>query len=276
MDYYELEDRGYPNIYHWLILMLGGLRHIDTTNGPVHISIPAFLMKDHKWFINGETTTDYLRKQGYHLESLDIIKDIYTYTEPTSGACIQRLFGEPMLGHDRVHPDTYVFLRNLFSSRIPVQVVNEKKFIYITRKNSHINNAGSSNATRQILNEEDILPGLRALGFEILQFEDVSFKKKIEYFQTSSLIVSPNSAGLTFALFADKRSTVIEIRPEEGAYMDHYKYICSALDIPFKRFTDVTVTNGPPTVGSTGWNMIINRDSFLQCITELVDNLKRA
>ena len=276
MDYYELIDRFYPNIYHWLILMLGGLRHIDTTKGPVYISISSFLRKYPSWSSNGETTADYLQKQGYQLESLDIIKDTYTYIEPTSGTCIKKLFGEPMLDSDRVHPDTHIFLRDLFLSRLPVEVFNEKKYIYITRKNAHIKNSACAKPTRQILNEEDILPGLRALGFEILQFEDFSFKKKIEYFQTSSLIVSPKSAGLTCALFANKQSTIVEIRPDGGIGMDHYKHICEAVNIPFKRFTGVTVTDGPPSGGGQGWNMIINKDSFLQWITELVDNLKRA
>jgi hypothetical protein len=46
--------------------------------------------------------------------------------------------------------------------------------------------------------------------------------------------------------------------------MDHYKIICDALDIPFRRFSDVTVVNGPPTIGNTGWNMISNVDCFLK------------
>jgi Glycosyltransferase 61 len=271
MNYYEVEDRGYVYIFHWFILMLGGLRHIDTTDRPAYISIPVLHTTPTYLQRIGNTSVDYTKIHGYHLESLEIIKDIFQYIQPTSGICIQKMKGEPLLGSDRVEDGTYIFLRDLFLSRLPSPEFNKSRYIYITRKNSHIrNSAHNGKATRQILNEEEILPGLQALGFEILQFEDIPLKKKIEYFQTSKLIVSPNSGGLTCSLFADKRSTIVEILPADGTNMDHYKNICSVLNIPFQRFTDVTVVGGAPTVGNSGWNMIINKESFLQWIKSLL------
>jgi capsular polysaccharide biosynthesis protein len=129
-----------------------------------------------------------------------------------------------------------------------------------------LNPGNGGRATRQILNEEDILPGLRALGFEILQFEDYTFQEKIAYFQKSKIIISSNGSALTFSLFANKAATIIEISPANTTQMDHYKIICDTLSIPFYRFSDVSVINGPPTVGNSGWNMNINADSFFKCL----------
>jgi len=254
-DYYEIEDRGYQWMYHWLIYMLGGLRRLPGEK--VHFICPTF------------------KDQGYHGESLAIIEDKYKMIKgPVNGKYLGKHHGEPLLAPDRVDKDTYLFLRDLFLSRVPAQVLNEKGYIYITRKNCDTLNPGNRGLkpTRQILNEEEIIPGLRALGFEILQFEDYSFKKKVEYFQTSKLIISPNSGGLTYSLFADKRSTIIEIQPANTHNMDHYKIICDTLNIPFQRFSDVTVVNGPAVVGNTGWNMIINADAFFTWLNNTVLN----
>jgi hypothetical protein len=246
LDYYEIEDRGHQWMYHWLIYMIGGLRRLP--GDKVHFICPTFI------------------DQGYHGESLAIIEDKYKMLKgPVNGKYLGKHHGEPLLAADRVHKDTYLFLRELFLSRLPSPVFNKSKYIYITRKNCHILNSGKRGiATRQILNEEDILPGLRSIGFEILQFEDYSFRKKVEYFQTSKLIISPNSGSLTYSLFADKSSTIIEIQPANTTQMDHYKIICNSLDIPYQRFSDVTVVNGPPTLGNTGWNMIINAETFFK------------
>jgi hypothetical protein len=254
MDYYEIEDRGHQWMYHWLIYMIGGFRRLPGES-VVYFTFPS------------------LKDQKYHSETLAVIEDKYKLIQsPINGKFLGKHHGEPLLAADRVDKGTYPFLRNLFLSRLPSPVFNETQYIYITRKNCHILNPGNGGkATRQILNEEEIIPDLRALGFEILQFEDYSFKKKVEYFQTSKLIISPNSGSLTYSLFADKRSTIIEIQPANTIQMDHYKIICDALDIPFQRFSDVTVVNGPPLVGNTGWNMIINKDSFFSWLRTILN-----
>jgi hypothetical protein len=256
MDYYEIEDRGHLWMYHWLILMIGGLRRLPGES-VVHFTFPSF------------------NDQGYHSESLEIIEDKYKMIKgPLNGKCLGKHHGEPLLGEDRVDKDTYIFVRNLFLSRLPSQVFNNSKYIYITRKYSHIlNPANRGKITRQIINEDEIIPGLQALGFEILQFEDYSFKKKVEYFQTSKLIVSPNSGGLTYSLFADKHSTIIEIAPANTSDMDHYKIMCETLNIPYQCFSDVTIMNGPPLVGRTGWNMIINKESFFNYLRNKIQNI---
>jgi len=245
IEYYDIEDRGHQWMYHWLIYMIGGLRRLPG-DSVIHFTFPS------------------LKDQGYHGESLAVIEDKYKLIKaPVNGKYLGKHHGEPLLAADRVDEKTFPFLRDLFLSRLPSPVFNKTKYIYITRKNCHILNPGNGGkATRQILNEEEILPGLKELGFEILQFEDYSFKKKVEYFQTSKLIISPASGCLTYSLFADKRSTIVEILPANTTQMDHYKIICSVLNIPFQRFSDVTVVNGPALVGNTGWNMKINKDSF--------------
>jgi len=232
--------------------MIGGLRRLP--GEIVYFTLPS------------------LKDQGYHGESLKLISDKYKLLiNPTNSKCLGKFHGEPLIASDRVVSDTYHFVRDLFLSRLPKQIVNEKGFIYITRKNCEILNPGNQGRrTRQILNEEEFLPDLRRLGFEILQFEDYSFQKKIEYFQKSKVIVSPMSGGLTFSLFANTTAKIIEIMPANTTEMDHYKIICESLDISFKRFSDVSIVGGPATLGNMRWNMILNKDSFLKWLVPML------
>lgn len=56
----------------------------------------------------------------------------------------------------------------------------------------------------------------------------------------ASLVVSPQSGGLTFTLFANQNADIIEIYPPNPhQYCDQYIDICRALDISFRRFTEV-------------------------------------
>lgn len=249
LDYYEIENRGAQWIYHWIIYMIGGFRRLPKK---ANIICPT------------------LSDQGYHSQSLAIIEDTYKMLKnPTEGTRLGFHHGEPLMAADRVNDETYHFLRDLFLTRVPSQVFNETNKIYITRRRSEILNPGNQGkATRQILNEEEILPGLRSLGYEILQFEDYSFAEKIAYFQKSSVIISPNSGGLTFSLFANKTARIVEILPANTTQMDHYKIICEALAIPFRRFSDVSVVNGPAVVGNGGWNMRINSASFFKWLRD--------
>jgi hypothetical protein len=265
MEYYKLEDRGFYYIYHWFIYMLGGMRHIDISNGPVYIKIPAIETNHtHHTSITSEIIPV---KFKYLHESLDIIKDMYKYTNTTTGNCIKIMPGEEVLISETVDGKTYIFLRDLFLSRLPRPVFDEKRYIYITRKNSHIlNPAHQSKATRQILNEDEFLPDLRAIGFLILQFEDYTVKEKIDIFQKSKLIISPNSGGLVFSLFANKDTKIVEITPANTIQLEQYKQICSILDISYQQFTDITVVDGPPKLGNTGWNIIVNKDAFLEFV----------
>ena len=95
MDYYELEDRGHPWMYHWLIYMIGGLRRLPGES-VVYFTLPSF------------------KDQGYHSESLEIIEDKYKMIKgPVNGKYLGKHHGEPLLASDRVDKETYFFLRNL-------------------------------------------------------------------------------------------------------------------------------------------------------------------
>lgn len=253
--YYLLEKRGHVYIYHWLVYNIGGLRHLPGKR-PIHICF------------------DFDGFQKYHEETIELIKDEYIVETPPSGAHIIKHHGEPVGNRegDEVHPDTYTFLRNLFCSRISSPAFDESKFIYLTRKKSESNSGNFGEKTRQILNEDEIIPRLKDLGFQIVQFEDISIIEKINLFRTSKLIVGPNSGGMSFAVCMDMRGELVEIISPGATCANHYKHMCNSLGLAHTLYTDVTGIPSHRMVRD--WNMNIHTDQFIAWVTQKVKALR--
>lgn len=245
---YILENRGYGWIYHWIVYILGGLRHISDEE-----KVRIFLDVDFPT-INGK---------NYHLESLKLISDKYIFKAPSIDEPVKNFHGEPLIRPDHVHPDTYLFLRTLFLTRVSGISPIHSTRIYLTRKNcGTLNPANKGTNVRSVLNETDLYPLLHKHGFEILQFEDFSFEEKVNIFKNASIVISPNSGGLTFSLFADKENThIVEILPSVIEHHDHYKNICSGVGVRYTRFSSLTTVGESPGLGRV-WNMIVNVPEF--------------
>jgi capsular polysaccharide biosynthesis protein len=158
----------------------------------------------------------------------------------------------------------YTFLRELFLSRIKNNFdTTEYNKIYIRRDKSHLcegNLADSSARRRQIINEQELVDKLLEIGIKSIYFEDYTVEQKIQIFRDASLVVAPQSGGLVFTLFGQQNADIVEIYPPNPhQYCDHYINICGALDIPFRRFVDVTKVDYYD-------NMIVNPEQLVNFI----------
>ena len=256
---YNVQDRGFMYIYHWICYIIAGFRRIPETG----TSTLIHMAYHDKLF-------------DYQLEMLDLIKDKYVITRPAIGDNLINHFGEPRAKNDTVadHTDdeAYKFLRSLYLERVPLRPYDGGMY-YITRKGADklVQNAGRVN--RQILNEAEIYPDLEALGIKIIQLETLTFTEKVQLFNSARLIIGPNSGGLTCSLWANEETTVVEITPEiSGQHKaDHYKYICQGLGIKYYKYTNVrTVGDNPPQLLNT-WNMYIDKVHFINFIKGLIN-----
>lgn len=89
--------------------------------------------------------------------------------------------------------------------------------LYITRRLATM---------RRILNEEQLLAGLRSEGFQPVALETMSLAEQCRCFATAEAVVSPHGAGLTNLLHAPPGCTVVELFPAEPAR--HYRWLCHA------------------------------------------------
>lgn len=243
MKNYLIKERGHPYLYHWIVLMLGGLRHIRNNDYPINICF------------------ENLHNQGYHIESLDIIKDKYKLVKVSTN--LIENYGEEMIKDDEVSKDVYIFLRDLFLNRIENVEKHDHKRIYISRKKSGITNPFNNGISkREILNETVFYDFLMEKNFSIISLEEYNFSEKINLFRNAEIIISPNSSALTFCIFCNKNTKIIEINTDIVPNANHYKNICESLNINYNKFTKVKTTDQYPYHINSGYNMIIDEKEF--------------
>ena len=78
--------------------------------------------------------------------------------------------------------------------------------LYITRRGSKL---------RQIMNEEELVSGLRRLNFTILQSNWTNHPEQLAAFSSAEVIVGVHGAGLTNIVFASPGTKVLELFPED-------------------------------------------------------------
>lgn len=115
-----------------------------------------------------------------------------------------------------INGDTVNRIRELLSTRVQVDVSGHQ-LIYVKR------NVGG---WRYVLNDGDLDRALMALGFHIVQCEQLTLAEQVGLFRNAKLIVGMHGAGLTNLMFAN-RPTVIELRGAYGG--DDYVRLCRAL-----------------------------------------------
>ena len=224
---YKIQAAGGDFIYHWFVYMMGSLRDID-------LSKKVDICFDDENLIS------------YQKETLEILSDVINVVPNT---CDSTLIESVPNIEGVVDPNVYSFLREIFLSRIKDNFdTTEYDKIYIRRDKSHLcegNLADNSARRRQIINEQELVDRLSHEGIKSIYFEDYTVSQKIQIFKNASLVVAPQSGGLIFSLFANKNIDIVEIYPPDPhQYCDHYINICNAMNIPFRRFKNVTKVDG--------------------------------
>lgn len=247
---FYLEGRGNTWIYHFFVYMLGGLYYI--TNKQYNIRLPDSLqMEDTSKHVPEPTTQiQYPIKihmrdiLPYHREAFEIIKDKFELVEDLSiyeDYEIVSIYGETVIQNSECdHPhEIFGFLRNLFLEHMPPFKKIPGKRVFITRKHSEKYHYGV--LKRYILNEQEIMEKLAPYGFEYIQLEDLNTFDKIRLFMEAEVILSSHSSALTFTMFCDKTTKIIEIMNNGmvGVPHEHINSICHTLNLDFYRYSNI-------------------------------------
>jgi len=269
---YYIENRGWFFLYHFLLFMIGGLRHIQEKKPVVYIPyMKEFLFdidrqaleqlsgrgdKDHAGPKREGGSKFTYSTAGINYEIMNFLKDSFVFIDSLVGIPhLERIqfrvnHGEPCVLPQmgiNVLPAVHVYLRDLFLSRLPAKSVVKGKYIYITRKNSDTLTGNFGIRKRQVLNETELVTMFDRYKFQYINLEDYSLAEKLDIFQTSEIIVSPNSAALTFCFVTSPKTTIIELMPafQLGEYkqewkQEQYKEMCEAVGTPYIRFQQMT------------------------------------
>tara|TARA_R100001015_G_C4626062_1_gene184876 strand:- start:220 stop:1083 length:864 start_codon:yes stop_codon:yes gene_type:complete len=278
---YHIEDRGGQWIYHWMFLLVGGLRKLGTDEfryghdgcGKFEqnvdnykkelVSKPFYV----KW--GGMVTPSF--ELGFQKECIDIISDQYIPVETIKDDdIVVNNYGEKIThlgnGANNFPVEMYEFVKKLFLDRVSLTDIHKNKKYYISRNKSHtlagnkLDGANSGIKRRQILNDEELSEMLSKYGVETIFLEDYSVPEKIDLFKNSSLIISPNSGALVFSVFCDK-TNIVELNVDSPHQLhNQYLEICNHLDIPYFKFNTEKVDSHD--------NMNVNVDQLFKFLQE--------
>lgn len=270
---FHVEHRGHDYIFHWYSYMLAGLRHLPNNQnrfgpgggGPIEKNYTGEQLNPTKPYNIYCSAINELN--SYQKESLEILSDLFVYINKDQikeTDIIVNNYGEFIPNYQtHIHPDAYRFLRSIFLDR--VSIVDEKykgKKYYLSRSKSHLLEGNAGLKRRHMLNDEEFILYLKNKEIETVFLEDLPTKEKIKLFNQADMIISPNSGGLIFSLFASNTTKIVELNVQNPHQIStQYQNQCDSLNIPYYKFICNRVDDKD--------NMtidIINFDNFLKSV----------
>jgi hypothetical protein len=254
---FHIENRGPFFLYHWLFLMISGLRFIVNKSPSSGNIISERLEQNVDKFNNIFTKPYYIyfsyieNFNNYQIETFDIIKNDFVVIKKediSENDIIINNYGELLSPYTNLYNkiENLTFLQNLFLSNIDKKLLDKKfnfDYIYIRRDKAHLcdgNKQDNYSKRRHILNEIDFCNELQKHNYSCIYLEDYCLIDKINIFKNAKKIISPNSAGLSFIIFCNTNCSIIEINTKNPHQVDNqYDNICNILHIPYKRYTNV-------------------------------------
>ena len=141
------------------------------------------------------------------------------------------------------------------------------ELLYVSRNESSM---------RRILNEDDLLPGLRDLGFQVISPGRLSLTEQIEAFRNARIVVAAHGAGLTNILFCRPKTALIEIFPEGGVHGSAFLRIASQLNFNYYFVVGQKVENRQSRKNPNNADLILEKSSFLSFVRRALDAEGRA
>lgn len=244
------DSNGVALTYHFFVLSLGSLGYPDPLSGgpiwrPGH-TVRLFLPWLSPFGNVNKGDGLWAPINAMHNETVALMAPDFDVVrgDADGGGCVALPQAALMPGtSDHVQRRHHAFLASFFRAAVvrarggALPPFDPGLLVYITR----VTMVGPKR--REILNEAELTPLLAAQGFRIVALERLSVAEKVALLASARMVVSPQSAGLTFALFMDRRAMVVEVYPNNGALL-HYKHMTDDLGVPFHRYSDTVASDG--------------------------------
>jgi hypothetical protein len=137
------------------------------------------------------------------LLALGITRDRVMEFDGTESWTLENFWWQPPAVHpDDQTPGAMQWIGQQIVHSVPVEQAEKPVRIYISR---------TLPSARVIANEEELLPGLLEMGFQICRLEKMSFEEQVRLFRNAEVVVGPHGAGFTNLIFSKPSTRVFEI-----------------------------------------------------------------
>ncbi len=182
------------NFYHWMAEWLPALAwRLDDASSTIPL-------------LTSEAAPGFVR------QSLDLAGNgPLPEVRPGPALLVDRLYTATRSAVSLVHGAAYAGLFDRVACRARATVVARPRAVYISRRDSPL---------RRMDNEEELIAGIAALGFEPLTLSGMSLAAQISTLQDARVVVAPHGAGLVHLLYMPPGARVFEIMPVLPGAMD--------------------------------------------------------
>lgn len=136
------------------------------------------------------------------------------------------------------------------------------ELLFVTRNESSM---------RRILNEDELLPGLKDMGFRVISPATLSLPEQIDAFRNARIVLSAHGAQLTNIIFCRPKTTLIEIFPEGGVHGSAFLRIASQLGFNYYYAVGEKVENKQSRKNPNNPDLILDKSTFLPFVRQIVD-----
>ena len=235
----KLADAADKNPYHLLFYMIARFYYVDNGSSPIVFHYPKC----------GTLCHSALQALPPHfVRVLERETGVEYVQMPT---CDWR--------YDSINEDwIYSYLRNLYSHIWKNTKQEKGKRIYITRSKHLV-------GSRAVLNEEDLKPVLKGLGVSCYALENMTFVDTIRLFKSAEIVTGAHGAGLSWLIFCDPGTTVLEIY-KYPTKKRHFVDLCSSMGLRHDIFTEVEVDDEGVSEDS---NMTVNIEAYADFVRNI-------
>jgi hypothetical protein len=189
--------------------------------------------------------------ESFQFETIPLISKHFKFVDDVSDPTYNKIHHHvaPLIYEPEWHgvgKEYQLFIRDLIlnNNQHLINTEDPHRLIYISR-NKCANVGYNNGCMRRVLYDEaTMFQQLQSeeSRFECIYLEDYPVIEKIKIFQTAKLIVTPNGSAGCMCLFANPKTTYIEIHDgisDESYNQNQIETICKAVNLRFIRYTDV-------------------------------------
>ena len=160
--------------------------------------------------------------QRESLLALGIAKERLVTQRFDCQSVVERLWFATPLGHSEwaaTAPDTAAAMRDTLLRAFGVSGQQGGRRVYISRSRAKY---------RRLVNQDELLPDIRRLGFDVAYPEDLTFEEQVRTFATAGVVLGVHGAGLTNVLYCPSGALVLELHGPEVT-RPHYWIMAESL-----------------------------------------------